>query len=60
MHHSGAAKGWLGVTSVNEDFNLATGCGSYLAVITAASQVTITPDVSVTYSPAAGATGSCA
>jgi hypothetical protein len=60
MHHSGAAKGWLGVTSVSEDFNLATGCGSYIAVITAASQVTITPDVSVTYSPAAGATGSCA
>jgi hypothetical protein len=60
MHHKGAAKGWLGVTSVNEDFHLATGCGSYIAVITAAGQVTITPDVSVTYNPAAGPTGSCA
>jgi hypothetical protein len=60
MHYSGSTKGWLGVTSVNEDFNLATGCAAYLAVITAASQVTVTPDVSVTYNPAAAATGSCA
>jgi hypothetical protein len=59
MHHSGATKGWLEVTSVNEDFNLATGCGSYLAVITADRQVTITPTVSVTYNPAAAPTGSC-
>ena len=60
MHHSGATKGWLLVTSVNEDFDLATGCAAYLAVITAASQVTVTPDVSVTYNPAAAPTGSCA
>jgi hypothetical protein len=60
MHYSGSTKGWLGVTSVNEDFNLATGCAAYLAVITAASQVTVTPDVSVTYNPASAATGSCA
>jgi hypothetical protein len=60
MHYSGSTKGWLGVTSINEDFNLATGCAAYLAVITAASQVTVTPDVSVTYNPASAATGSCA
>jgi hypothetical protein len=60
MHRSGAARGWIGVTSVNEDFSLATGCAAYLTVITAASQVTITPDVSVTYNPASGPTGSCA
>jgi len=59
MHHSGATKGWLGVTSVNEDFDLATGCAAYLAVITAPGQVTITPDVSVTYNPAAAPTGTC-
>ena len=59
MHHSGAAKGWLGVTSIDEDFHLATGCAAYLTVITAANQVTITPDVSVTYNPASGPTGSC-
>jgi hypothetical protein len=60
MHHSGSALGRLGVTSVNEDFSLATGCAAYLTVITAERQVTITPDVSVTYNPAAAATGSCA
>jgi hypothetical protein len=60
MHQSGATRGWIGVTSVNDDFSLATGCAAYLTVITAASQVTITPDVSVTYNPATAATGSCA
>jgi hypothetical protein len=60
MHHRGAAWGALGVTSVDYDFSLATGCAAYLTVITAANQVTITPDVSVTYNPAAGPTGSCA
>jgi hypothetical protein len=59
MHYSGATKGWLGVTSVDADFTLAQGCAAYIAVITAASQVTITPDVSVTYQPASGPTGSC-
>jgi hypothetical protein len=60
MHHVGAAYGALSVTSVDYDFSLATGCAAYLTVITAGSQVTITPDVSVTYNPAAGSTGSCA
>jgi hypothetical protein len=59
MHHSGAAHGELGVTSVDYDFSLAQGCAAYLTVITAAGQVTITPDVSVTYNPAPAATGSC-
>lgn len=60
MNHSGAAAGWLGVTSINTDFHLAEGCAAYIAVITAASRVTVTPDVSVTYSPASSATGACA
>jgi hypothetical protein len=59
MHHSGAAYGVLGVTSVSYDFNLAEGCAAYLAVITAAGPVTITPNVSVTYNPASAPTGSC-
>ena len=59
MNHSGSAAGWLGVTSVNSDFHLAEGCAAYIAVITASSRVTITPDVSVTYNPAPSATGAC-
>jgi hypothetical protein len=59
MHHSGAAKGWLGVRSINADFHLAEGCAAYLVVITAPGRVTVTPDVSVTYNPASHATGTC-
>ena len=60
MHHSGSAIGWLNVTSINSDFHLAEGCAAYLAVITSAGNVTVTPDVSVTYNPASAATGACA
>jgi hypothetical protein len=60
MHHSGAAKGWLGVTSVTYDYHVAEGCAGYLLVITAPGVVTVTPDVSVTYNPASHATGTCA
>jgi hypothetical protein len=60
MHHRGSANGWLSVTSVNFDFHLAEGCAAYLLVITAAGPVTVTPDISVTYSPASAATGACA
>jgi hypothetical protein len=60
MNHSGAAKGFLGVTSVSYDFNLAEGCAAYLAIITAPARVTVTPDVTVTYNPASAATGACA
>ena len=59
MHHNGAAYGALAVTSVDYDFNLAAGCAAYLMVITSDRQVTVTPDVSVTYNPADAATGSC-
>jgi len=59
MHHNNAAYGALAVTSVDYDFSLATGCAAYLMVITSDRQVTVTPDVSVTYNPAAAATGSC-
>ncbi len=60
MHHSGSAIGWLNVTSINYDFHLSEGCAAYLAVITAGSSITVTPDVSVTYNPASAPTGSCA
>lgn len=60
MHHSGSAVGWLNVTSVNYDFHLAEGCADYIAVFTAASSVTVTPNVSVTYNPADHSTGACA
>ncbi|HKV88685.1 MAG TPA: hypothetical protein VJT78_11880 [Candidatus Dormibacteraeota bacterium] len=59
MHHSGSTWGVLGVRSVNYDFTLARGCAAYLAIITAPGPVTITPNVSVTYDPAASATGAC-
>jgi len=59
MHHSGATWGVLGVRSVNYDFTLAEGCAAYLAIITAPNPVTITPDVTVTYNPAAAVTGAC-
>ena len=59
MHHSGSANGWLSTTNVNYDFHLAEGCAAYLAVITAAGNITVTPDVSVTYNPATAATGAC-
>jgi hypothetical protein len=60
MHHSGTVRSWLGVTSVNFDFHDAEGCADYMAVMTAPAKVSVTPDVSVTYNPAARATGSCA
>ena len=59
MHHSGSANGWLNTTNVNSDFHLAEGCAAYLLVITSAGNVTVTPDVGVTYNPATSATGAC-
>ena len=59
MHHVGSAYGTLDVSAVDHDFILAQGCAAYLTVITANGQVTVTPDVSVTYNPASAATGSC-
>lgn len=60
VHHSGAAWSSLGVSSVNYDFHLAEGCADYIAVFTAATPITVTPNVSVTYNPATSATGDCA
>lgn len=60
MHHSGSAVQWLNVPSVDYDFHLGEGCADYLVVFTAASAVTMTPNVSVTYSPAPNFTGDCA
>ena len=60
MHYSGAVMSWLSVTSVNNDFHLAEGCADYVTVFTAASAVTVTPNISVTYNPAPKPTGVCA
>ncbi len=60
MHHNGFAAQWLNQTTINNDFHDAEGCAAYMLVITAASAVTVTPDVSVTYNPATHATGTCA
>jgi hypothetical protein len=60
LHHSQAQWSSLGVTSVNYDFSLAEGCAAYLAVISVPSgTVTITPNVTATYNPAASSTGTC-
>jgi hypothetical protein len=61
MHHSkkGTVKSWLNVTSVTYDFHEAEGCANYMVVFTAARSITVMPDVSVTYNPAATFTGDC-
>lgn len=60
QHQPGTFKQWLGVTSVNYDFHLGEGCADYVVLFTAASAVTVHPDVSVTYNPAPTVTGTCA
>ncbi len=60
MHHNGSAIGWSDQTSISYDFHDSEGCAAYMLVITAPSAITVTPDVSVTYNPAAHATGVCA
>jgi hypothetical protein len=60
MHHNGSAIGWANQTAINYDFHDSEGCAAYMLVITAASPVTVTPDVSVTYNPATHSTGVCA
>ena len=60
MHHSGSpVQTWTSVTSVNYDFHGAEGCADYVVVFTAASSITVTPNVSVTYNPAPKPTGAC-
>lgn len=60
LHHSQAAWSSLGVTSVDKDFSLAEGCAAYFAVISVPSgKVTIKPNVTATYNPAATSTGTC-
>jgi hypothetical protein len=61
MHHSGAEITWTDVTSVNYDFHKAEGCADYLSVFTTkGSNVSVTPNVSVSYNPATASTGACA
>jgi hypothetical protein len=60
MHHSGAYRSWLNVTSISYDFHLAEGCADYVTVFTSAGVIKVTPNVSVTYNPAPSPTGACA
>ena len=61
MHHSGQpVRTWNNVTSVSYDFHGAEGCADYVVVFTSASDVTVTPNVSVSYNPAPTTTGACA
>lgn len=60
MHHNGSVISWIGTTAVNYDFHLAEGCADYVAVFTAASAVTVKPNVGVIYNPASSLTGACA
>ena len=60
MHHQAhISNTWLNVTKVDYDFHLAEGCANYMAVFTAGSAVTVSPNVSVTYNPAPTFTGDC-
>lgn len=60
QHQPGTFKQWLGVSSVNYDFHLGEGCADYVVLFTAATAVTVHPNVSVTYNPASTVTGTCA
>ena len=61
MHHSGTPfTTWPDVTSVSYDFHAAEGCAGYVVVFTSAGDVTVKPNVSVTYNPASTSTGDCA
>lgn len=60
LHHSGSVVGWLNRTSIDYDFHLAEGCAGYISVFTAATKVTVRPNVSVTYNPSSKSTGACA
>jgi len=61
MHHTGSPViSWLGVTRVNYDFLGAEGCADYVVVFTSAGNITVTPNVGVTYNPSSASTGSCA
>lgn len=61
MHHSGTPfLTWTEVTSVSYDFHLAEGCAGYVVVFSAGTDITVKPQVSVTYNPASVSTGDCA
>jgi hypothetical protein len=61
MHHSGTPYNtWENVTSVSYDFHEAEGCAGYVVVFTSAGDITVKPNVSVTYNPASASTGFCA
>jgi hypothetical protein len=61
MHHSGHPfLTWNSVNTVSYDFHGAEGCADYVVVFTSAQHITVTPNISVTYTPASAATGSCA
>ncbi len=61
MHHAGTPfHTWFSVTSVSYSFHEAEGCADYVVVFTSDRDITVTPNVSVTYNPRSVSTGSCA
>jgi FtsZ-binding cell division protein ZapB len=60
MNYSGAVIGWMNKTKIDYDFHLAEGCAGYLAVFTSTTNVTVKPNISVTYNPSSKLTGVCA
>jgi hypothetical protein len=61
MHHTGTPYiTFENVTTVNYDFHGAEGCAAYVVAFTSGSNITVTPNVGVTYNPASASTGSCA
>jgi len=61
MHHTGTPYNtWENVTSVAYDFHAAEGCAGYVVVFTSAGDITVKPNVSVTYNPSSASTGYCA
>ena len=60
MNYSGAVIAWINKSQIDYDFHLAEGCAGYLAVFTSTSNITVKPNISVTYNPASKLTGVCA
>ena len=57
MNYSGAVIAWINKSQIDYDFHLAEGCAGYLAVFTSTSNITVKPNISVTYNPASKLTG---
>ncbi len=60
MNYSGSVIAWINTKQIDYDFHLAEGCAGYMAVFTSATDITVKPNISVTYNPASKLTGVCA